>query len=60
MPLAPQLTLHAFEKWAIDFMGPINQLGKHTGDRYIITVTNYLKRWEEERGVKDCSATTTA
>jgi hypothetical protein len=37
--LSPQLTLQAFEKWAIDFGGPINPLGKRTGARYIITAT---------------------
>jgi hypothetical protein len=58
MLLAPQLTLQAFEKWAIDFVGTINPPGKHTGARYIITATEYLTRWAEERSIKDCSATT--
>jgi hypothetical protein len=39
IPLAPQLTLQAFEKWAIDFVGPINPLEKCTGARYIIKTT---------------------
>jgi hypothetical protein len=54
------MTLQAFEKYAIDFMGPINPLGKHTGERYIITATKYLARWAEARAVKDCSATIVA
>jgi transposase InsO family protein len=60
MPLAPQLTLREFERWANDFVGPINPPGKHTGARYIITTTEYLTRWAEAIVVKDYSATTAA
>jgi hypothetical protein len=60
IPLAPQLTLQAFAKWAIDFVGPINPPRKGAGACYIITATEYLTIWAEERVVKDCSATTTA
>jgi hypothetical protein len=40
IPLELQLNLHAFEKWAIDFVGPINPLGKCTGEIYIIIPQN--------------------
>jgi transposase InsO family protein len=60
MPLAPHITLQAFEKWAIDFVGPINPPGKRTGARYIITVIKYLTRWAKARAVKDYSATIAA
>jgi transposase InsO family protein len=54
------MNLQAFEKWSINFVGPINPPGKHTrSTRYIITVTKYLTRWAEARVVKDSSATTT-
>ena len=59
MPLKPQVTLQAFDKRAIDFVGPINPLGKRTGARYIITTTDYLTRWAETTLVKDCSTVTT-
>jgi hypothetical protein len=59
MPLALQLTLKSFEKWAIDFVGLINPPRKCTGARYIIIVIEYLTRWPEERAVKDYSPDTT-
>ena len=55
----PQVTLQLFEKWAIDFVGPINPLGKRLGSRYIITTTKYLTRWEEVALLKDCNIDTT-
>jgi hypothetical protein len=60
IPLAPQLYLQAFEKWAINLMGPINPPKKCTGVRYIITTKKYLTRWAEAREVKDCSETIAA
>ena len=56
IPLNPQVTLQAFDKWAIDFVGPINPRGKRTCSRYIITTTDYLTKWAEAKLVRDCSA----
>jgi transposase InsO family protein len=55
LPLQPVRALHAFEKWAVDFIGPINPTAKHSKASYIITVTDYLTRWAEAVVVQDCS-----
>lgn len=52
MPLNPQMTLKPFEKWEINFVGPIQPQGK-TCARYIIIMTEYLTRWAEVQPAKD-------
>jgi hypothetical protein len=47
LPLQLVRALHAFEKWVVDFIGPINPSVKHSKSRYIITATDYLTRWDE-------------
>jgi hypothetical protein len=59
IPLRPQVTLQVFDKWEIYFFGPINQLEKISGEKYIIIETEYLTGWEEATPVKDCSTNTT-
>jgi len=52
--------LSPFDKWAINFVGPINPTAKKSGARYIITATKYLTRWVEVKAIKYCSAGITA
>jgi hypothetical protein len=55
MPLMCQVTLQVFDKWVVDFIGPINPPVRRSGARCIITTTKYLTRWEEVAPVKDCN-----
>eukprot|EP00253_Pinus_taeda_P006299 PITA_06299 len=50
IPLQPQVTLEPFEKWGMDFVGPINPPSRQMS--YIIVCTDYLTKWAETKAIK--------
>eukprot|EP00253_Pinus_taeda_P016483 PITA_16483 len=50
MPMQPQVTFEPFEKWGMDFVGPINPPSKQK--QYIIVFTDYLTKWVETKAIK--------
>ena len=50
MPLQPQVAFEPFEKWGMDFVGPINPPSKQRS--YIIVCTDYLTKWAETKAIK--------
>jgi hypothetical protein len=51
-------TLEPFNKWTIDFVGPINPIAHLTWACYTITIIEYLTRWDEAVPVKYCTIET--
>jgi hypothetical protein len=58
--MQPVQALQAFEKWEVDFIGPINPTTKHSKARYIITTTDCLMCWAKAVVFQDCSTNTGA
>ena len=58
-PLTPIIPLAPFEKWGVDFIGPIQPLGSQKR-RYIILATDYATKWVEARATRKDDADTSA
>ena len=50
MPFNPQVALEPFEKWSMDFIGPINP--PYGQKKYIIACIDYLTKWAETKAMK--------
>ena len=50
-PLTPIIPLAPFEKWGIDFIGPINPASAQK-KKYIILATDYATKWVEARSTR--------
>lgn len=49
MPLQPHVLIDPFEKWAMDFVGPINPPSRQK--RYILVCIDYVSKWVEAKSL---------
>ena len=45
MPVQPQLVVETFDRWSLDFVGPINPPSRQKV--YILVCTYYMTKWVE-------------
>jgi transposase InsO family protein len=60
MPLVPILAQAPFEKWRIDFVGPIAHASRNGQKQYILVSTEYVTKWAEDSAVRSDNASTVA
>ena len=58
-PLTPIIPISPFEKWGINFVGPINPVSARR-NRYIILATDYATKWVAARPTRKNDAATAA
>ena len=49
MPLQVQVVIEPFEKWDLEFVGPINPISRRR--RYILVCTYYVTKWVEDNAL---------
>ena len=60
MPLHPVLLQSPFEKWGLDYVGPIKLAARGSQARYIIVAIDYITKWAKAKAVRKVDARSTA
>ena len=47
IPLQPHVLIDPFERWALDFVGPITPMSRKK--QYILVCNGYVKKWVEAK-----------
>ena len=56
MPLQAQLVVDPFDRWALDFVGPLNPPSNNK--TYILVYTNYVTKWVEAKALTSATEVT--